>query len=634
MHHTLPLFIAGPILRRLTPNQIVLWWISSRPIEVSVECYQSSPTTRLFRQSLDDHNRFRFQVGREAFVYLVNIIPPTPLPVKTKLEYDLVVETPQGPLGLKTLLPELLYPGETRPSFVVKTQLDQVLHGSCRKPHFHGRDTLFRIDELLEQHLDDPASRPALFVMTGDQIYADDVAGPTLSAIHQTVEQLGLYPETLNGASVADYDALIHSSFCYYERDSILPQDSAHNILKDLFFRSAHKPIFTSAFPENHLITLCEMMAMYCLVWSPAMWDTLDLQPQCVKPEHHQRYLEELPAIEEFVRDLPQVRRMMAHLPVYMIFDDHDVTDDWNLTRGWEEAAYGHPVSRRIIGNALISYWLCQGWGNAPQNFGTEIADAVSQCFADLGGLAQDGLIDRFLKFDRWHFTLPTTPKMIVLDTRTKRWWSESQENRPSGLMDWESLSDLQQELLHEEAVMMVSPAPVFGMKLIEAIQRVFTFLGQALMVDAENWMAHPGSANVILNIFKNPKTPKNFVILSGDVHYSFAYDIKIRFWKNSPSIWQITCSGFKNEFPHRLLRWLEPINRWIYSVFSPLNWFTKRRDMIIEARKPEGYQTQEVLNKNGVGLVELNAEGVPSKISILPAEGGEIQFPENQSSS
>ena len=35
---------------------------------------------------------------------------------------------------------------------------------------------------------------------------------------------------------------------------------------------------------------------------------------------------------------------------------DHDVTDDWNLTADWERCAYGHPFSKRIIGNALVAY--------------------------------------------------------------------------------------------------------------------------------------------------------------------------------------------------------------------------------------------------------------------------------------
>ncbi len=41
--------------------------------------------------------------------------------------------------------------------------------------------------------------------------------------------------------------------------------------------------------------------------------------------------------------------------------------------------------------------------------------------------------------------------------------------------------------------------------------------------------MAHRGAAQVILNIFRHSRTPGNYVILSGDVHYSFVYEVLIR---------------------------------------------------------------------------------------------------------
>src|SRR5690606_39345065 len=110
------------------------------------------------------------------------------------------------------------------------------------------------------------------------------------------------------------------------------------------------------------------------------------------------------------------------------------------------------------------------------------------------------------------------------------------------------------------------SPTPIFGVKLIEAIQRVFTLLGRPLMVDAENWMAHPGTASVLLNIFGHSGTPEHFVILSGDVHYSFVYDVRLRAHEDHPRIWQITSSGIKSQFPRRLLDWLDRLNRWLRS--------------------------------------------------------------------
>ena len=310
-----------------------------------------------------------------------------------------------------------------------------------------------------------------------------------------------------------------------------------------------------------------------------------------------------------------------------MIFDDHDITDDWNLSAQWEETAYGHPFSKRIIGNALLAYLLCQGWGNQPDVFGELINQTqalTAQPHANhLDATAQDELLEALLKFQRWHYVLPTTPALVVLDTRTRRWRSEFTLKQPSGLLDWEALSELQQELLDHPSAIIVSPAPIFGVKLIETVQKVFSWCGYPLLVDAENWMAHRGAAQVILNIFRHSRTPGNYVILSGDVHYSFVYEVLIRYRNAGPRIWQITSSGIKNEFPPRLLEWFDRLNRWLYSPRSPLNWFTRRRTMQVVPHIPEHAEAGERLwNSAGIGQVFFNELGRPEAIYQHNADG------------
>jgi len=214
-----------------------------------------------------------------------------------------------------------------------------------------------------------------------------------------------------------------------------------------------------------------------------------------------------------------------------------------------------------------------------------------------------------------------------VLDTRTRRWRSESNLAKPSGLMDWEALMDLQQELLGQSKVIIVSPAPMFGVKLIEAVQRTATLMGASLLVDAENWMAHPGAANALLSIFMHRKTPEEFVILSGDVHYSFSYDISIRFRRSSPNIYQITCSGIKNHFPEKLLPIFDKLNGWFYGHFSPLNLLTKRKRMSLRGRRPNGAPSKRLVNKSGIGILELADDGAPTKIAVLHGDMSETLF-------
>lgn len=614
----LPYIIAGPIIRRLLPEQMVLWLVTREPLNASLAVHYAED--QVISIPCDEITQ-TVAVGESAYINLITFNAETPLPENSWLSYDLHCVVEGEERNLSSLLPGLMYEGEARPHFVLKTQLNDLLHGSCRKPHYPSKDALLRVDEVLDNSKSSIEQRPALLMMSGDQIYADDVAGPMLSAVHQAIRLLGLNAESIPGATVGDCNELYQSKHCYYEREELLPHTDANQDLRDKFFGGAKKPIFTADTAHNHLITLSEVLAMYFLVWSPQLWDLIKLDVSGLSDKHLDRFLTEQKEIKQFSTGLGQVQRALAHIPVYMIFDDHDVTDDWNLTRGWEEAAYGHPFSRRIIGNALIGYWLCQGWGNAPEKFPVEWVDSLET--------ERDELVTQMLEFESWHYSLPTSPKLVVLDTRTKRWWSENSLSQPSGLMDWEALSELQQELIGEQSVLLISPAPIFGMKLVETVQRIFTFFGKALTVDAENWMAHSGSANVILNIFRHPKTPQNFVILSGDVHYSFTYDIKIRFRKNSPDIWQVTCSGLKNEFPHKLLQLFDRLNRWLYGSRSPLNWFTKRRRMQVRSRIPEGHPHNRVYNRSGVGRLLLNDVGEPEKVSVLTVDGHDVTFPQ-----
>jgi hypothetical protein len=608
-HPALPPVLAGPLLRRLEPTRLVLWLVGSRALALTLRL-QGVGDIRL-----DAGQCTVIAAGAHAFVHLIDVQLDSALPCDELIEYDVLIEG----AGIADWAPHLLYGAARCPNFVLRARVDQLLHGSCRKPHHPAADGLLCVDRLLAQE-HAAKDRPALLMMTGDQVYADDVAGPMLRAIHTLIERLGLFGEHLEGAVVSDSARLYEHPASYYHRADLLPALQSNETLRERFFGGARKPIFTSSSADNHLVTFAEVMAMYLLVWSPVPWTLIAPQAPALTPERLKRYTLEQTRIDAFKAGLGNVARALAHLPTLMIFDDHDITDDWNLSAQWEETAYGHPFSRRIIGNALLAYMLCQGWGNNPDAFGAvmEKAGALSASTyqSHLDSTVQDDLIDDLLKFQHWHYVLPTTPAMVVIDTRTRRWRSEMNLKQPSGLLDWEALSELQQELLDHPSAIIVSPAPIFGVKLIETVQRVFSWCGYPLLVDAENWMAHRGAAQVILNIFRHSRTPGNYVVLSGDVHYSFVYEVLIRHRKAGPRIWQITSSGIKNEFPPALLEWFDRLNRWLYSPRSPLNWLTKRRRMRIVPHVPEHAEAGERLwNSAGIGQVFFNDLGQPQTI-------------------
>ncbi|MBB3230925.1 alkaline phosphatase family protein [Halomonas stenophila] len=632
LHASLPDVLAGPLLRRLTPDRLLIWLVASRPLTLKLLLHPEGHGPR--RLTLNDARVRRLPLGRHAHLHLIDLALETPLPLGVRIAYDLRIVGERGDAGIADWAPHLLHEGARRPAFVLCEGHHRLLHGSCRRPHHDGPDGLVRADAWLAERHDTPEEWPAWLLMTGDQIYADDVAGPLLVAIHALIRRLGLFDESLEGATVADSQALYAAESTYYQREALLPDVTSSADLRERFFGGVKKPVFTSANAHNHLMTFGEIIAMYLLVWSPMPWRLVEVTAPSLDAEKTETFAAEQAVIERFVEGLPAAARLLAHLPSLMIFDDHDITDDWNLTADWEQTAYEHPFSRRIIGNALLGYLVCQGWGNDPDRLAGPL-DEVSTLLEDaapqgwLPAETQDACIRHLLRFEGWEFQVPGPPKLVVLDTRTRRWRSERNPRRPSGLMDWEALSEFQQELLDAPSVIIVSPAPMFGVKLIETIQKLFTLAGKPLLVDAENWMAHRGAAGVMLNIFRHSRTPGHYVILSGDVHYSFAYDIRIRQRRRGPQLWQITSSGIKNAFPDTLLDWFDRANRWLYAPRSPLNWFTKRRRMRIRPRDPERARAGERLwNGAGIGLVELDDQGRPSRIAQLDARGFDVAFP------
>ena len=73
----------------------------------------------------------------------------------------------------------------SRPTFVIGRENRRLVHGSCRRPGADGRDAFGVYDELLAKNTSEPLQRPASLILTGDQIYADDVAFGLFDAVRR-----------------------------------------------------------------------------------------------------------------------------------------------------------------------------------------------------------------------------------------------------------------------------------------------------------------------------------------------------------------------------------------------------------------------------------------------------------------
>jgi hypothetical protein len=603
------------MIRRAEASQVTLFIVSSGEQELSFV----SPKLQPYTQSSQI-----LALGTHCYchIYYIKSDDQHLFPTDELIEYELHQGTTKLELSDYTL------EGQHDCAFIIPQILNSVLHGSCRNPHHYAQDALVTAaDDLAQQRQHNTIETPSILIMSGDQIYADDVAGPMLQAIEKLIKILGLYTEpSLINALEGRVD---NSLYC---RDKLLPKttwqqrsklDMGYWLRKDL----EH---FTSLKSHNHLVSLEEFFALYILNTSAVCWQLVDIN--CLEfisdnPVLSQRYQSEKSHLQSFVKGLPKVEALLANISHLTMFDDHDVTDDWNLTAGWEQAIYSSPVSKRMIANGLISYLVFQGVGNDGGRYSANLIDQLAQhaneCYHNINQFD-----DHILSFGKWHYTLATQPKIIAMDTRTHRWRNETNFNEPSGLMDWEQLIELESEMTGLEQVILVSPAPVFGVKSIEAIQAIFNFFGQALLVDVENWMAHEGAARKLMQIFKRSDTPVETLILSGDVHYSFCFSVQSRFSERDNRIWQLTASGIKNEFPRSLLNKLDIIDTVLYHRNSPLNLFTKRWQ--VKVRKHKHMPSNKYLvsgsaisvifleNEKLVGYKLLHGDGSTSEFDLI----------------
>ena len=60
----------------------------------------------------------------------------------------------------------------------------------------------------------------------------------------------------------------------------------------------------------------------------------------------------------------PSVRWLLSVVPTAMIFDDHDVHDDWNTSAAWRRDYQAKPWWPERIRAAYMSYWIYQHLGN------------------------------------------------------------------------------------------------------------------------------------------------------------------------------------------------------------------------------------------------------------------------------
>ncbi len=680
----LPFVLAGPILRRVDPRRVSVWIALSVPATVTLKVWlnqqQAGDTANSVESGEEPVATGSLQTvafGRALHVAVVTAkAEAAPLRAGVIYSYGLGFEGDGVPSDLRTaglltdekpdsrlpgvhpmapLTKRLGYDNDGQlPSFVLSAETIaglKLVHGSCRKPHAYGPDALAWLDDEIGRTRGDPLSRPQQLFLTGDQIYADDVAGALLQMLS------GLGTDLQNGTDVDA--AVVHERLTLGGTPTSPGQDIDAHIANFPVARRAKvlqsDAKFTTSDAENHLLTFREYAAMYLAVWSPRVWRPLPvvLCGECGWSPDDRPWSEELclspgpkparpgsgpicklgvtemlgalgpdtarpdvltqpelcsdhPSVVAWTRDeapklarqwkevmnfrstVPKVARALANVPTYMIFDDHEVTDDWNISRDWITNVNRSAFGRAILRNGLLAYGIFQGWGNDPDTFAasgdnaaflTEAAKVLAPNHhvpaADTAALDQClglGAEPDATKQIKWHYQLPGIKHhTVVLDTRTRRGFPNALPT-PASLLGESLKTQLPAGTSappERELLLLVSPVPVLGPSIIEQIAQPLADAvhdvklsaarldysecnptGQIegrFVNDVESWAANElAFEEFIARVATHPRV----VILSGDVHYGTS--LSLDYWKGGKDeaasrIVQLTASALHN---------------------------------------------------------------------------------------
>ncbi len=298
----------------------------------------------------------------------------------------------------------------------------------------------------------------------------------------------------------------------------------------------------------------------------------------------------------------PDVRWLLSTLPTSMIFDDHDVLDDWNTSAAWRKDMRATAWWEERITGAFMSYWIYQHLGNlAPHDLA---ADAMYQ--AVLAGPDCEAALHTFARrADReadggpgiqWSYRRDFGPiRLLVIDSRAGRVLTEGArsmvgeaefawiERQVEGggfdhLIVGTSVPWLLPRALHDiesfDEALCAGSRGLLAARLGERLRRA---------LDLEHWAGFRASFDRLARLFVRVGTgahggppPATICVLSGDVHHTYASEAHFH-EKLRSRVYQLTCSPFHNSIPlpmravftaawnrqaRRLTRWLARLGR------------------------------------------------------------------------
>ncbi|MFY0409549.1 alkaline phosphatase D family protein [Solicola sp. PLA-1-18] len=275
----------------------------------------------------------------------------------------------------------------------------------------------------------------------------------------------------------------------------------------------------------------------------------------------------------------PANRWLLSTLSSLMIFDDHDVRDDWNTSRSWREEMEATQWWHGRIVAALASYWVYQHVGNLSPAARAE--DEIWRCIEGKWARGEDDVTDVLDAFaDRvdqhpetyqWSYVRDLgRSRLIVVDTRAARdltpgarrilddgearWLLDQATGDVDHVFVGTSLPFLMSQAVHEfEAWNEAIAEGAWGKRILPLGEKV------RQTIDLEHWAAFQHSFRVVAEHARKVASgelgaaPATICFLSGDVHHSYLSEVDGRVGSRGTRLLQAVCSPIRNPLPRAM---------------------------------------------------------------------------------
>jgi hypothetical protein len=265
----------------------------------------------------------------------------------------------------------------------------------------------------------------------------------------------------------------------------------------------------------------------------------------------------------------PALRWLLSTVPSAMVFDDHEVHDDWNTSQAWRQEIEGQSWWEERIVGALVSYWIYQHLGNlSPSQLATdEIWSRVRES-DDAGPLLRRLAREwaRTTDGSRWsYFRDFGRTRLLMIDSRGGRILEEGSRRMVDSdewaWLDEQARGDVDHLLIGTSLPVFLAP----GMQRFESWNEAVcggawgsaaARLGERVRraIDLEHWGAFRASFEDVVELVRaigageRGEPPATIGILSGDVHHAYLADVAYPARVGVASrVYQAVCSPLRN---------------------------------------------------------------------------------------